>query len=418
MSKIPQLTLAFWVMKIAATTLGETAGDLFSMTLHIGYAVTSVILLVLFLVILTAQLRARRFHPFLYWGVILATSTVGTTMSDFMDRTLGLGYTRGAAMLLVLLLVVLAVWRWSTGTLAVTDVQSRKAEAFYWAAILVSNTLGTALGDFLANSSGLGFKGGALLISAALTLVVLAHYFTAISGVLLFWIAFVLTRPFGATFGDLLTKMPEKGGLGFGTIGSSLVLLSILVTLVFWTRRHHLDIAPKAAVAVSPIISFRPLIPADFSQLHDWLGRPHVAEWWSPTPSPAEVEAEFGPLTADHSTTRAYVALGDGRPIGYIQSYVALGSGDGWWPDERDPGVRGIDQFLVNAEDLGRGLGSAMIRAFVERLFADPAVTRIQTDPSPSNRRAIRCYEKVGFRAAREVDTPDGPALLMIRDRT
>jgi aminoglycoside 6'-N-acetyltransferase-1b len=166
------------------------------------------------------------------------------------------------------------------------------------------------------------------------------------------------------------------------------------------------------------VVSFRPLTPADLSMLHSWLGRPHVAEWWGPPPSLAEVEAEFGPLTGDQSTTRAYVALGDGLPIGYIQSYVALGSGDGWWPDEGDPGVRGIDQFLANPEHLGRGLGTAMIRAFVERLFADPAVTRIQTDPSPDNRRAIRCYEKAGFRAAREVDTPDGPALLMIRVRT
>jgi RimJ/RimL family protein N-acetyltransferase len=167
-----------------------------------------------------------------------------------------------------------------------------------------------------------------------------------------------------------------------------------------------------------PVISFRPLTSADLSLLHEWLGRPHVAEWWGPAPSLAQVEAEYGPLTGGRSTTRGYVALGDGRPIGYIQSYVALGSGDGWWPDERDPGARGIDQFLGNPEHLGRGLGSAMIRAFVERLFADPAVTRIQTDPSPDNRRAIRCYEKAGFRAAREVDTPDGPALLMIRDRT
>lgn len=248
-SKLPRITLAFWIMKIAATTLGETAGDLFSMTLHLGYAVTSVVLLALFLVALTAQLRARQFHPFLYWTVILATSTVGTTMSDFMDRTLGLGYAKGAGILLCLLLTVLAVWRWSTGTLAVTDVRSRKAEAFYWMAILVSNTLGTALGDFLADSTGLGFKGGALLISAALAAVVLAHYLTPISGVILFWIAFVLTRPFGATFGDLLTKTPEKGGLDFGTIGSSAVLLAILLTLVFWTRRHHLDVAPEPVIA-------------------------------------------------------------------------------------------------------------------------------------------------------------------------
>jgi RimJ/RimL family protein N-acetyltransferase len=164
--------------------------------------------------------------------------------------------------------------------------------------------------------------------------------------------------------------------------------------------------------------SFRPVTPTDLSMLHEWLGRPHIAEWWGPPPSLAQVEAEFGPLIGDQSTTRPYVALWDGRPIGYIQSYVALGSGDGWWPDERDPGVRGIDQFLANAEHLSRGLGSAMIGAFVDRLFADPAVTRIQTDPAPHNRRAIRCYEKAGFRAAREVDTPDGPALLMIRDRT
>jgi AacA4 family aminoglycoside N(6')-acetyltransferase len=170
--------------------------------------------------------------------------------------------------------------------------------------------------------------------------------------------------------------------------------------------------------AGSPVVSFRPLTPADLSLLHEWLGRPHVTEWWGPAPSLAEVEAEYRPLTGDQSTTRAYVALGDAQPIGYIQSYVALGSGDGWWTDERDPGVRGIDQFLANPEQLGRGLGSTMIRAFVERLFADPAVTRVQTDPSPDNRRAIRCYEKAGFRAVREVDTPDGPALLMIRDRT
>ena len=174
---------------------------------------------------------------------------------------------------------------------------------------------------------------------------------------------------------------------------------------------------PVGLMEASPHVSFRPMTPADFPMLHEWLRRPHVAEWWGPPPSLAQVEAEFEPLMGDQSTTRAYVVLVDGRPIGYIQSYVALGSGDGWWPDERDPGVRGIDQFLANAEDLGRGLGSAMVRAFVERLFADRAVTRVQTDPSPRNRRAIRCYEKAGFRAAGEVDTPDGPALLMIRDR-
>jgi len=242
-SKLPLITLAFWIMKIAATTLGETAGDLFSMTMNVGYAISSLILVGIFLILLIAQLRADRYHPLLYWSVILATSTAGTTMSDFMDRTLELGYARGSAILVALLITVLIVWRLSTGSLSVTHVRSRKAESFYWAAILVSNTLGTALGDFLADSSGLGFAGGALLISTLLALIILAHYFAPVSKVVLFWAAFVLTRPFGATFGDLLTKTPEKGGLGFGTIGSSAVLFVILLALVIWTHRRHADVA-------------------------------------------------------------------------------------------------------------------------------------------------------------------------------
>ena len=241
--KLPRITIAFWVMKIAATTLGETAGDLFSMTMNVGYAISSLVLIGVFLILLIAQLRATQYHPFLYWSVILATSTAGTTMSDFMDRTLELGYTLGSLILVSLLIVILVVWRLSTGSLSVTNVRSRKAESFYWAAILVSNTLGTALGDFLADSSGLGFGGGALLISSLLAIIVLAHFFTSISKVVLFWAAFVLTRPFGATFGDLLTKTSEKGGLGFGTIGSSAVLLSILLVLVYWTHRTHTDVA-------------------------------------------------------------------------------------------------------------------------------------------------------------------------------
>jgi RimJ/RimL family protein N-acetyltransferase len=167
----------------------------------------------------------------------------------------------------------------------------------------------------------------------------------------------------------------------------------------------------------SPVISFRPLTRTDLSLLHEWLGRPHVVEWWTPTPSFEEVEEEFGPLTGGRSTTRPFIVLFDGIPSGYIQSYVAMGSGEGWWEEEQDPGVRGIDQFLADADQLGQGLGTAMVRAFVEYLFADPAVTRIQTDPSPTNGRAIRCYEKAGFRATRVVDTPDGPALLMLCER-
>ncbi len=244
LNKTPAITLAFWVMKIAATTLGETAGDLFSMTLNVGYAVSSLLLVALFFVALLFQLTSDRFHPYRYWTVILATSTAGTTMSDYMDRSLGLGYATGSAILIVLLLITLAVWRSSTGSLSVTNITSRKAESFYWTAILFSNTLGTALGDFLADSSGLGFGGGALLIGSLLVVIILAHYFTPISKVVLFWAAFVLTRPFGATFGDLLTKPPAKGGVGFGTIGSSAVLLSILVIMVVGTRKKHLDVEP------------------------------------------------------------------------------------------------------------------------------------------------------------------------------
>jgi aminoglycoside 6'-N-acetyltransferase-1b len=166
-----------------------------------------------------------------------------------------------------------------------------------------------------------------------------------------------------------------------------------------------------------PVISFRPLVLADLGLLHEWLGLPHVAAWWGPPPSATDVEQEYGPLTSAQSSTRPYIVLDDRAPIGYIQSYVAKGSGDGWWPDEEDPGVLGIDHFLARPEDIGRGLGTAMVRAFVQRLFADPEVTRVQADPSPQNRRAIRCFEKAGFRALREVDTPDGRALLMVCDR-
>jgi uncharacterized membrane-anchored protein len=234
MKKIPEVTLLFWVMKICATTLGETAGDQLAQTMNVGYAVSSLILLGLFLLLLLGQLAARRYVPALYWAVILATSTAGTTMSDYMDRTLGLGYATGSAILVSVLLVVLGLWWVSEQSLSVTEIKTRMGELFYWTAILFSNTLGTALGDYLADDSGLGFGGGALLIGSLLAVVVLAYYFTRISRVLLFWVAFVLTRPFGATFGDLLTKSPEKHGLGFGTSGASLILLGLLVALVVY----------------------------------------------------------------------------------------------------------------------------------------------------------------------------------------
>ena len=234
-NKVAQVTIYFWIMKICATTLGETAGDLLSMTLNAGYAVSSMILIGLFLISLVCQLRANKFHPALYWTVILTTSTAGTTMSDFMDRTLGLGYATGSLILAACLLAVLTVWRFSEKSLSVSNIQTAKAEIFYWMAILCSNTLGTALGDFLADDSGLGFLGGAALIGGLIALVALAAYVTRINRVLLFWIAFVLTRPFGATFGDLLTKPVAKGGLDFGTIWSSAVFAVLLVCFVFLT---------------------------------------------------------------------------------------------------------------------------------------------------------------------------------------
>ena len=223
-SKLPEITLAFWIMKISATTLGETAGDLLSMTLKIGYAASSVLLIGVFLVTLGAQLRSKTYHPLLYWAVILATSTAGTTLSDFMDRTLGLGYATGAAILASLLCAVLIYWKLTQKSLSVTHVRSSGQELLYWCAILVSNTLGTALGDFLADSSGLA-----------------AYYLTGISRVALFWMAFVLTRPLGATGGDLLTKPVSAGGLNLGTAGASAVLLAILlitIAITSWQARR------------------------------------------------------------------------------------------------------------------------------------------------------------------------------------
>ncbi len=242
-NKVAQVTLAFWIMKICATTLGETGGDQLSMTMHVGYAVSTMILMGLFLITLGLQLAAKRFHPPIYWAVILTTSTAGTTMSDFMDRTLALGYATGASILAGLLLLVLTVWHASEKSISVEHIHSRRAEVFYWTAILVSNTLGTALGDFLADDSGLGFLGGAMLIGGVIAVVALAYRYTTLNRVLLFWIAFVLTRPFGATFGDLLTKPVSHGGLNLGTAGSSLVLTALLVMLVAWTTYR----TPRAA---------------------------------------------------------------------------------------------------------------------------------------------------------------------------
>lgn len=232
LSKVPAVTLGFWITKICATTLGETGGDMLSMTLNVGYAVSSLILLGLFAVALLVQLRMQRYIPSVYWLVVLSTSTVGTTMSDYMDRSLGLGYATGSLILVGLLILVLTVWRLSVGSLSVSNISNLRSELFYWSAILVSNTLGTALGDYLADDSGLGFLGAAVLIGSVIALIALVYQISRINRIALFWLAFVLTRPFGATFGDLLTKPLSGGGLGFGTAGASAILALLLLVLV------------------------------------------------------------------------------------------------------------------------------------------------------------------------------------------
>jgi len=238
-SKLPRVVALFWVMKIAATTLGETASDHLAHTLELGYATTALILVVGFGALLAWQLLSEKHRPLLFWSVILATSILGTALSDFMDRTLKLGYATGSAILVVLLVAVFTYWKKSAGTLSVTDIRTRRDETLYWTAILISNTLGTALGDYLADDSGLGFAGGAALIGGLLALTLVLHFATRISKVALFWIAFVLTRPFGATLGDVLTKKHAEGGLDLGTLQASGVLLAILIASIIYS--HYRD---------------------------------------------------------------------------------------------------------------------------------------------------------------------------------
>jgi uncharacterized membrane-anchored protein len=235
LSKVPQVTLAFWVIKIAATTLGETGGDALSMTMHLGYALSSIVFITLFIVMVAAQLVSKSFHPFLYWGVIVATTTAGTTMADFADRSLGIGYVGGSLVLLTALLAVLGLWRFFVGSVSVDRIVTRKTEMFYWATILFSNTLGTALGDFFADDSGLGYEGAAVVFASGLVVIAAAYFRTRVSRTLLFWLAFILTRPLGATLGDLLTKPFEHGGLNLGRISSSLVITVFVVGCILCT---------------------------------------------------------------------------------------------------------------------------------------------------------------------------------------
>lgn len=237
LSKVPQVTLMFWVVKILATTLGETGGDALSMTLNLGYAASSLIFLGFFCVTLAAQITSKRYHPVFYWAVVVATTTVGTTTSDYLDRTLGLGYPKSSAMLFCGVIAVLVAWRYTTGAIAYDHISTRNNEIFYWVTILVSNTLGTALGDFVATSTGLGFERGALIFAGLIALVAAAHYFTNLSESLLFWSAYVLTRPLGATLGDILTKPHPEGGLALGRITSSVAIAAVMIILVAVTSR-------------------------------------------------------------------------------------------------------------------------------------------------------------------------------------
>ena len=238
LSKVPEVTLAFWIIKIAATTLGETGGDALSMTMHLGYALSTAVFFSLFIGAVAAQVASKSFSPLLYWAVIVATTTAGTTMADYADRSLGIGYVGGSLMLFTILMIVLGLWWLTMGTVSVNNITSRKAELFYWMTILFSNTLGTALGDFLADSSGLGYEGAAIVFAGALALVAGTYFYTKVSRTLLFWSAFILTRPLGATVGDLLTKPIANGGLNLSRISSSLIITIFMIgCILFMSQR-------------------------------------------------------------------------------------------------------------------------------------------------------------------------------------
>ena len=236
LAKVPEVTLGFWIIKVAATTLGETGGDWVTMSLDLGYAAGSAIFAAIFAIAVAAQISRARFHPFLYWAVIAATTTLGTTMADFADRSLGIGYFGGATVLFLLLMASIAVWHRSEGTVRVQAIASPKAESFYWITILFSQTLGTALGDWVAGTDrggfGLGYETGALVFGAGLALVALAYFFTGVSRVSLFWAAFILTRPLGATAGDLLDKPVAEGGLALNRLYASAILIVFIVLCI------------------------------------------------------------------------------------------------------------------------------------------------------------------------------------------
>jgi uncharacterized membrane-anchored protein len=231
-SKVPEVTLGFWVIKILATTLGETGGDAVTMSMNLGYLAGTAIFAAMFAVAVAAQISAKRFHPFLYWMVIVATTTVGTTLADFVDRSLGIGYLGGSSLLAALLIASLVTWHRTLGTVSIDSINSNQAEIFYWITILFSQTLGTALGDWMADSTGLGYAGGALVFAAGLAITVAAFFWTNVSRTVLFWIAFVLTRPLGATVGDFLDKPLDHGGLALSRYTASISLAAVMVLLI------------------------------------------------------------------------------------------------------------------------------------------------------------------------------------------
>jgi uncharacterized membrane-anchored protein len=238
MSKVPAVTLLFWVLKILATTLGETAGDTLSMSMNLGYLTATAVFAAIFVVAVAVQIAAKRFHPWIYWATIIATTTVGTTLADFATRSLHIGYAGGSALLLVLLAASLAVWYRTLGTVSVDSVSSPRAEMFYWVTIMFSQTLGTALGDWTADSAGMGYAGAAVVFGGLLLLVAAAYFWTTISPTVLFWAAFVLTRPLGAVVGDFLDKPMASGGLAFSRPLASAVLLLAMATCLLVFRQR------------------------------------------------------------------------------------------------------------------------------------------------------------------------------------
>lgn len=237
-SKVPEATILFWIIKIAATTLGETGGDALSMSMNLGYLTATVIFSAVFILAVGAQVAARRFRPVLYWTAIIATTTVGTTLADFADRSLGIGYAGGSALLLGLLMLSVVVWYRALGTISIDTVNSPRAERFYWLTIMFSQTLGTALGDWTADTAGLGYTGGAAVFGGLLALVVAAYFLTKMSRTLLFWVAFILTRPLGAVLGDFLDKPIRAGGLALSRYTTSATLLAFIAACILVARQR------------------------------------------------------------------------------------------------------------------------------------------------------------------------------------